>query len=128
MRKTASQVAPYSRPAALTKLDQRTKEARLIRKTRAELLAHVGGDPSATQRALIKQLVQIKLRLAVMDRKFCQTGAQTDHDSRTYLAWANTYARSLRQFGMESVKRPGPTLADHFAARTARAAAGGDTA
>ena len=118
----------YSRPAGLAQLDQRTEEARSIRETRAELLAHVGGDPSATQRALIEQLVQIKLRLAVMDRKFCQTRAQTDHDSRTYLAWANTSARSLRQLGMEGVKRRGPTLADHFAARIARAAAGGDTA
>jgi hypothetical protein len=126
MRETVPQIAPYSRSAALAKLDQRTKEARLIRETRAELLAHVGGNPSVTQRALIEQLVQIKLRLAVMDRKFCQTGAQTDHDSRTYLAWANTYARSLRQLGMEGVKQRGPTLTEHFAARTAQSAEGND--
>ena len=25
-----------------------------------------------------------------MDRKFAETGAQTDHDSRTYLAWSNS--------------------------------------
>src|SRR5215472_7849796 len=87
----APEIRPYSRPAALAKLDQRTKEARLIRETRAELLAHVGGNPSATQRALIEQLVQIRLRIALMDRKFAESGAQTDHDSRTYLAWANSY-------------------------------------
>ena len=100
----------------------------MIRQTRAELRAHIGGDPSATQRALIEQLVQIKLRLAVTDRKLCQTGLQTNHDSRTYLAWANAYARSPRQLDMEGVKRRRPTLADHFAARTAQATAGGDAA
>jgi hypothetical protein len=47
---------------------------------------------------------------------------------RAYLAWANTYKRSLRQPGMESAKRRNPALAEHFAARTARAAAGGGTA
>jgi hypothetical protein len=25
-----------------------------------------------------------------MDRKFAETGAQTDHDSRMYLAWSNS--------------------------------------
>jgi hypothetical protein len=44
---------------------------------------------------MIEQAVQIKLRLAVMDRKFVDSGAQTDLDSRTYLAWANCYSRVL---------------------------------
>jgi hypothetical protein len=110
----APQIHPYSRPDTLAKLDQRTKEARLIRETRAELLAHVGAKPSATQRALIEQLAQIKLRLAVMDRKFAETGAQTDHDSRTYLAWANSYARLLRQLGSLPKER-GPALAEYLA-------------
>jgi hypothetical protein len=39
---------PY-RPVALAKLDQRTKEARLMRETRAALVAHVGGKPSAVR-------------------------------------------------------------------------------
>ena len=116
---TTPQIHPYSRPGALAKLDQRTKEARLIRETRAELLAHVGGKPSATERALIEQLAQIHLRLAMMDRKFAETGAQTDHDSRTYLAWANSYARLLRQLGFQGPKDHPPGLADYLAARPA---------
>src|SRR4051812_36159359 len=94
-RAGARPIRAYSGPSTLLKMDQRTKEARLIRETRAELLAHVGGNPSATQRALIEALVQIKLRLAMMDRKFAEAGGQTDHDSRTYLAWANSYGRML---------------------------------
>ena len=114
---TGLRIRPYSRTDALAKLDQRTREARLIREARAGLLAHVGGNPSVTQGALIEQLVQIRLRLAVMDRKFAETGAQTDHDSRTYLAWANSYARLLRQLGFTGPKKHAPTLADYLTSR-----------
>ena len=72
-----------------------------MRSTRAELVAHVGGRPSAVQAALIEQAVQLRLRLAVMDRKFAETGAQTDHDSKTYLAWANSFARLMTRLGLE---------------------------
>src|ERR1700692_1333734 len=86
----ARQLTPYFARTTLAKLDQRTKEARLVRETHAALIAHVGGKPSAVQSELIGQAVQIRLRLAVMDKRFAETGAQTDDDSRTYLAWSNS--------------------------------------
>jgi len=112
-------------------MDRRTKEARLLRDTRAELTAHLGGTPSATQRALIDQLAQLRLRLATMDRAFAESGAMTAHDSRTYLAWSNSYSRMLRQLGMKGAPERGPSLAEILAAspparpRTAPAAAAG---
>ncbi len=116
-------IGPYTRPAALLKIDGRTKEARLVRETRAELTAHVGGKPTATQRALIERCVQLTLRVAAMDRKFMATGTQTEHDSRTYLAWSNSLARALRDLGMRSIKAPqAATLHDYITDR-ARAAA-----
>jgi hypothetical protein len=87
---TTQPIHPPHRPVALAKLDQRTKEARLMRETRAELVAHVGGNPSAVQAAMIERACQLTLRIVAMDRKFAETGAQTDHDSRTYLAWSNS--------------------------------------
>jgi hypothetical protein len=36
-------MGPYSRPHRLAKLDGRTREAALLRKTRARLTEHVGG-------------------------------------------------------------------------------------
>ena len=61
-----------------------------MRETRAALVAHVGGKPSAVQAAMIERACQLTLRIVAMDRKFAETGAQTDHDSRTYLAWSNS--------------------------------------
>lgn len=93
-----TQMLPYSR-RALGTLDGRSKEARLMRDTRDELTAHVGGSPSPTQKALIDTAVQLRLRIAVMDRAFSKTQTQTEHDNRTYLAHANSYARVMKLLG-----------------------------
>ncbi len=107
----------------LARLDGRTKKARLLRQIRAELTAHVGGQPSATQRTLIEQAAQLQLRVAVMDAKFAATGAQTDHNSRTYLAWANSLSRLLRQLGVKARSADAPDLRSYLAARAGSASA-----
>ena len=92
-----------------------------MRETRAALVAHVGGTPSATQNALIERAVQLTLRVAAMDRKFTETGTMTEHDTRTYLAWSNSLARALRDLGMKGAASKPPSLAEHLAARQAAA-------
>jgi hypothetical protein len=127
-RASARPIAPYSRRATLAKLDQRTREARLLREARAELVRHVGGNPSAVQLALIDQAAQLRLRLACMDRKFAEDGTFTEHDSRTYLAWSNSYTRALRTLGLKGTAERPPSLAEHLAAAAAaRARAAADT-
>jgi hypothetical protein len=123
---TGPRIHPRYRPVALAKLDQRTKEARLIRETRAALVAHVGGKPSAVQAAMIERACQLTLRIVAMDRKFAETCEQTDHDSRTYLAWSNSLSGhvflpcahalllgSAVQFTALSVSTPPPGCARH---------------
>jgi hypothetical protein len=51
--KKVRRLGPYSGRALLAKLGQRTREARLLHDTKEELTAHIGGSPSATQKALI---------------------------------------------------------------------------
>lgn len=89
-------------------MDLRTRAARLMKAARAELVAHVGGAPSATQAAIIEQLVQLRLRLATMDRKFAEIGEMMSHESRTYLALGNSYSRLLRQLGLKGSGEPLP--------------------
>lgn len=110
---------PECSPNTLAKLDGRTREARLMQKVRAELVAHVGGSPSATQRALIERAANLTVRLAVMDQKFAETGVQSEHDSRTYLAWTNTLTRTMRHLGLEGPPAKTKTLQDHLAERGA---------
>jgi len=117
-------IQPYSHPKTLARLDGRTKEARLVKATRAELLRHLGGEADTIQAALIEQVIQIRLRLATLDRKYAQTGMMTDHDTRTYLAWANSYSRMLAKLGITLPKaRPsGPGLTEYIAARSLQTA------
>ncbi len=116
-------IGPHSRPAILAKLDQRTREARLVRETRADLTAHVGGKPSATQRALIERAAQLTLQVWLFDRKAALTGGtMTERDSRQYLAWSNTLVRTLKQLGTKGAADRPPSLAEHIASRTRAAA------
>jgi hypothetical protein len=107
----------------LARIDGRTRESQLVREERADLLAHVGDNPSVVQLALIERLIQLKLRISVMDRKWHETGEQTDLDGRQYLAWTNTYGKLLGQLGIKTpslqLLKPitTPTLAEHIAAR-----------
>jgi hypothetical protein len=48
------------------------------------------GIRKAMSRLMIERACQLTLRTVAIDRKFAETGAQTDHDSRTYLAWSNS--------------------------------------
>jgi hypothetical protein len=82
-----------------------------MRDTRTALIAHVGGNPSVTQELRIDRAVQLIVRMAAMDRKFVETEVQTEHDSRTYLAWTGRLLRILRDLGLEAAAVPPPTLA-----------------
>jgi len=94
------------------RLDRRTTASKVTETFRAELVAHIGGKPSAVQSALIEQGVQLKLRLFAMDSAFAERGAQSAHDTRTYLAWNNSLTRLLRQLGVKGVAEKAPSLAD----------------
>jgi hypothetical protein len=63
-------IGPYSRPLALAKLDGRTREAALVRRVRAELTAHVGGNPTFPQRMLIDRAAVLALRMPARGSSF----------------------------------------------------------
>jgi len=115
-------IGPYSRRKALAKLSGRTREGRLLRDTRKALIDHVGGSPSVTEQMLIERIANLHLRIAVMDRKFTETGVMTDHDTNTYLAWVGSYTRTLRELGLHAHVAPTPGLAEIIAAHHARKA------
>jgi hypothetical protein len=120
--KIGRQIGPYSRRHRLAKLDGRTKEAALLRETRARLVAHVGGSPSAVQAELIERAAQLTLKVAQLDAKL-DAGAMTDHDHRHYLAWSNTLTRTLAHLGLKAAAERAPSLADYLAAKAASEAA-----
>ena len=98
-------VGPYSSPITLAKLDGRTREGQLLRQHRRELLAHMGGSPSAPQRRLIELAGNLALQIALMDCRFVEAHAVTEREGRQYLAWVNAYRRTLQALGLEQSQR-----------------------
>jgi hypothetical protein len=98
---------PYSR-LDLPTFSGKTREGAFLRGVRAELIKHVGGHPSATQAALIEAAAQLRLRITLMDRKFSETQTQTEHDTRTYLAWVGSLGRLMTRLDGLQPARPAP--------------------
>ena len=96
-------------------LDGRTREARALQATIVELSEHVGGNPSATQARQIARAARLELHMAMMDARSDQNGGvMTDHDSRQYLAWNNSFRLILRDLGLEKRGPRQPSLAEAF--------------
>jgi hypothetical protein len=71
------------------------------------LIAHVGGNPTITQRALITRTARLALHLELMDEKaFGKGGGLTPTDHHFYCVWANSLARHLSKLGFEPTKPP----------------------
>src|SRR5271166_1664235 len=75
-------------------IDGRTKEGRVLIAVRNALIAHVGGNPTAPQRALIERCAMLQLRLTALDQRIID-GSFTEYDAKTYLAFSNSLTRSL---------------------------------
>ncbi len=97
-------------PAKVPSRDGRSADAVLLRRTKAALCAHVGGKPSATQRALIDRAAQLTLHVARMDARAMEDGGLSDHATREYLAWSNTLSRTLALLGLDAVPAPPPRV------------------
>jgi hypothetical protein len=108
MTTKARHIGPYSRPHILAKLDGRTKEATLMRRTRAQLIEHVGGSPSAVELALIDRAVALTLRVAQLDAEIARGEAQSSHDHRHYLAWSNSLTRTLAKLDAKKAEPLNP--------------------
>lgn len=95
-------ISAGSRPIALAKIDGRSPEARLIARTRADLTRHVGGKPTAVQKALINRIAILTMHVARIDKRAIEKGGMSEADSRTYLAHSNSLCRALGQLGLQS--------------------------
>ena len=109
-------VGPYSRPHRLRKLDGRTKEAKLLRAVTAQLIAHLGGKATVTEKILVDQCAQLCLRLAQLNDKMA-SGSLSETDNKVYVCFSNTLSRMMRQLGLDARKAAPPTLDGYIAAK-----------
>lgn len=116
-------LGPYSRTlrrgAIGASLDGRSTTGRFVRDLEAQLVAHVGGAPTITQKLLIGRIVTTTVQLAALDEKLASGSNWTDCDTRTHAALVNRQRLLLRELGMKPAAPPVPSLAEHLARRAA---------
>jgi hypothetical protein len=125
MRGPRRRLGPHTREhQLLTGLDMRSREGKLLAAARAELVAHIGGNPNHVQKILIERASRLVLYVELMDAKALEAGTMSERDSRSYLAWVNALRLCLREIGIdEAAPAKAPGLADYLASRANRAAA-----
>src|SRR5687767_5090242 len=113
MARNSNKVGPYSkllRRGAIGKLaDGRSALGRLIRHLEAELVAHVGGSPTITQRLLIERLIKTRIQLDLLDEKLAR-GEWTGNDSRTYGGLLNAMRLTARELGLKPAADKPPQI------------------
>jgi hypothetical protein len=105
-------LGPWSRQAALSMLDGRSKEAMYMRRVRSELIAHLGGNPNAVQRHLIERVVRLSMHIELMDQRLFHSTGPTQKQSNEYLAWSNALGRTLARLGIDAAEPKATSLED----------------
>lgn len=104
----------FRRGAIGDSIDGRSTLGRFIRDLERQLIEHVGGAPSITQRLLIDRIIRIRVQLDALDEKL-SAGNWTPHDSRTHGALNNALRLTLREIGLRPAAARQPSLADVLA-------------
>jgi hypothetical protein len=111
-------IGPYSRAlhrGAAGPLNGNSREAKFMKAYEAMLVEHVGGSPSAVQRALITRATRLACHLELWDaRTLPEGGAFTATGHNHYLAWNNALVRTLARLGLEPQAAKPPSIYDLF--------------
>src|SRR5437867_4131811 len=123
MTRNRSPLTPHSRLLARGCVDGRSREGRFLAAARAELAAHVGGNPSSAQRVLIDRTAWLRLHVMLLDEKVAGGKSLTGHDQLSYLSFSNSLIRAMRELGLKPATPSAPSLADYLAGKAREAAA-----
>ena len=97
-------------------MDWRSREGQVLIAARAELTAHVGGNPSNVQKALIERAARLTLYIEMMDAR----GARRRDDERArqpaVSGVGQRAAAVLRDIGVDEAKPEKAAGLDHYLA------------
>jgi hypothetical protein len=118
-RKNTPLIGATSRRDRLRKVDGRTRIGRRLRQIERDLSAHVGGQPSATQKILIDRLAADIVRRELYEAEIASGADLSAHDGRVLHALQNSIRLGLRELGLRPAAPKPPSLAEYLAAKTA---------
>jgi hypothetical protein len=93
-------------------LDQRLVEARAERQIIADLTHHVGGQPSAPQRMLIRRAARLAILVGILEKRAIEGGQMGDLAGRQLCAFSNSLRLVLVSIGLDRPEKVPTRLAD----------------
>lgn len=97
----------YKRARGFGRVDGRTREAKLLKQTKADLLQLLGRAPDPLESALIAQIARLTLQIALLDEKFA-SGQASNYDQGVYLSWTRALAALNARFAKLLQTASGP--------------------
>lgn len=88
--------------------DGRSVEARLLKKVRADLTAHLGGYPNLAQQLLIERAARLSLRLFELDRQLNEGEDLTATDHQHYANAEANLTKVISALGIKKSHKPIP--------------------
>jgi hypothetical protein len=105
----------FDRGAIGALADGRSATGKFIRRLEAELIDHLGHEPSVVERLLLERVVRVRLQLEAFDLRIAAGETLTPHDGRVYGALLNSLRLTCRDLGLRPTPTRPPTLADIIA-------------
>jgi hypothetical protein len=122
--KRRRRLGPYSKATSLTAIDGRCRAARQIREFTAELVKHLGGNPTAAQRVLVNAAAVKHAKMVMLaDKILADSELDLDLATRTFLAWSNSLRRDLEAIGLARPEVQLPAAPLEYLAAKRRSAA-----
>ncbi len=103
----------FSRGAISDVIDGRSREGRFLRKTEAELKAHLGASVSPVAQILIRRCAKVLLQLELLDSKMA-SGDWSEHNGKMYSALSNNLRLTLRELGIKAADPAPKSTVDYI--------------
>ena len=113
-RRGGKPAGPFSADHVLSTLDRRTRAGRVMRTVEADLVAHIGGDPSAAERLLIQAVAVKATRLSLMAEQLLAGEGSAEGSDGNALAWFNSMRLDLQALGLQRRPRDVSSLAAYI--------------
>ena len=98
-------------------LDGRTREAKIVNATIADLTAQVGGSPSAAQQLLIHATAIVVLRIRCALDKYGTGKGEVESLDKHFVSLQNSLRLNLVTLGLEAAKDRPPSLERYLGAQ-----------
>lgn len=111
-----SRIGMFSSQRAVREIDGRTREAKIVNATIADLTEQVGGNPSAAQKLLIHATAVVVLRIRCALDKY-GSGANIESLDKHFVSLQNSLRLNLITLGLEPATERVPSLERYLEAR-----------